>query len=350
MGSSAYFLDLTGWASLLGPVFRQALDPATPVSAQRNLAEQASECLEEGALLGDRAADGELPWRALMAGDDGFLALEDGFALARFDASNLISLRLETFDGRRWSVLHTGRGLAAFRQAAMGRGSGTAPTMKIESHDDQGLVFSRVFHPDGRETDAGDRQSLPDSSPGKAGPGLAQPVDFGPALLGAGAILMRRALENLKAKQDVPEPSVAPPAADTPAPPEPEIPDPALSSPPPPADPLPSGPGAQSETPSVVPTACWHLVGITGPLAGQSLPVTALSILGRDPAADIRIDNVTISRRHAELRPTDQGMVLKDLGSANGSWIAGRQLQEPALLQSGEKFILGECAFLIKRT
>jgi hypothetical protein len=322
MGSTAFFLDLTGWASVLGPVFQQALAPATPLRIHRELAEKASECLEEGALLGDRANDGEVPWRALMVGDHCFLALEEGFALARFDASNLISLRLEGFDGRKWSLLHTGRGLAAFRLAALGRGSGAGvdPTMKIESFSSPRDFFRIEFHPDGSETDG------PEQEQSHAGLslGLAQPVVFGPELLGAGAVLMRRAIESLNTALAVPEAPAAAPVNFPESQPQPQ---PLL----------------------LLPPAHWRLVGVTGPLAGQSLPVTALAVLGRDPAADIYIENATVSRRHAELCPTDHGMVIKDLGSANGTWVAGMQLKEPALLMGGEKFVIGECAFRMER-
>lgn len=122
MQNASNFLDLGAWASADGLVLNQALDPATPVGAHRELAETISEYLEEGALLGDRAADGEAPWRALMVGD-AVLCPGGRVRPGTSDSANLISLRVEAFDGRRWSVLHTGRGLAAFRQAARGQGS-----------------------------------------------------------------------------------------------------------------------------------------------------------------------------------------------------------------------------------
>jgi len=167
MGNTYSILDLSAWASELGVVFRKALDPATPVKAHRDLAEQATECLEQCALLGDKAADGEAPWRALLVGDDCFVALEDGFALARFDASNMISLRVETYDGRRWSVVHTGRGLAAFRQAALGRGTGAAtdPLLKVSGFADRRLLFSHVFHPNGGEAEELDSPGSPGNRP-----------------------------------------------------------------------------------------------------------------------------------------------------------------------------------------
>jgi hypothetical protein len=340
MGSPVSILDLSAWASELGPVFRKALDPATPVQAHLALAEQATECMEQCALLGDRGPDGEAPWRALLVGDDCFLALEDGFAVARFDASNLISLRVETYEGRRWSVLHTGRGLAAFRQAALGRGTGTGldPVLKVSGFGEGRLLFSQAFHPKGGGT------AQPET-PGT--PGLQSPMEFSPALLGAGAALMRRAVESLKTTREMPEPvaplpapAVEPPLlAEPPAPNPPPMPSYTPSAPEPPLPP--AAPAAA--------TARWRLVGLTGHLAGQVIPVPDLAVVGRDKSADIPIENLTVSRRHAELRPTGLGMVLKDLGSANGTWFEKQQLIGPVLLKNGDTFTLGECAFRVER-
>jgi FHA domain len=352
MDSTISILDLSAWASELAPVFRRALDPATSVKDHRGLAEQASECLEQGALLGDRAADAETPWRALLAGDECFLALEAGFVLARFDASNLIRLRVDTYDGRRWLVVHTGRGLASFRQAALGRGPGTGenPVLKVSGFADRRMLFSHVFHPDGQETEElGFQGPLGNLPPAKGGQGLAEPVEFGPGLLRAGAVLMRRAVESLKATREVPEP-VAPPPLPRAEPPagagRPAVPDP---SPVPAGSGIPRAPGSPAEAPPAAPRRNWRLVALTGDQAGQIIPVPGLAVVGRDQSADIPIENLTVSRRHAELRPTDLGMVVKDLGSANGTWFDRKQLIGPVLLKSGETFTLGECVFRVER-
>lgn len=353
MNSSSHVLDLGAWASAMGPVLRQALDPATPASAHRELAEKVSEYLEEGALLGDRAADGEVPWRALMTGDDCFLALEDGFVLARFDAANLISLRVETFDGRRWSIRYTGRGLAAFRQAALGRGSSAnaEPAMRIEAFGDHRLLLRTVFHPNGSETNELEGlEPLAAPLPGKAGQGLEQPVQFGPELIRAGALLMRRALESQEAARRSVEPVAAPAVVEPVRPPAPALPPPAPLSALQEAEQALLGWDVLPSPPPQGPLANWRLLGLTGPLKGQVLTLASgTTVLGRDPGADIHIENATVSRRHAELRPVSKGLVLEDLGSANGTWIAGSQLKEPVVLVGGEHFRLGECAFLLER-
>jgi len=84
------------------------------------------------------------------------------------------------------------------------------------------------------------------------------------------------------------------------------------------------------------------------PPARRLVPPDGL-ILGRDlsvfdggPLHDARM-----SRRHAELRPAPTGgLLLRDLGSKNGSWLRGARVRE-ATLAPGEAFRLGDALFLV---
>jgi len=64
-------------------------------------------------------------------------------------------------------------------------------------------------------------------------------------------------------------------------------------------------------------------------------------IVGRSKKADIVIEDDSISRRHAEIRRTDQGWLLTDAGSVNGVWIGDHKVQEH-LLQDQTEFSLGK--------
>lgn len=71
------------------------------------------------------------------------------------------------------------------------------------------------------------------------------------------------------------------------------------------------------------------LVVVRGPNAGSRYlldrPETSI---GRHADADIFLDDVTVSRRHATLRRTDHGVVVRDNGSLNGSYVNGDRVDE----------------------
>ncbi len=71
--------------------------------------------------------------------------------------------------------------------------------------------------------------------------------------------------------------------------------------------------------------------------------LTARVFAGRDPAAcQLAFGDATLSRRHAEVF-VDQGQLyVRDLGSANGTWVNGEHLgQEPHAVQPGQQVWLG---------
>jgi two-component system, cell cycle response regulator len=64
------------------------------------------------------------------------------------------------------------------------------------------------------------------------------------------------------------------------------------------------------------------LVVISGKPLGKSFFIAKASmILGRDLTADISIGETSISRRHTEFQVTNEGIICKDLGSTNGTFI-----------------------------
>ena len=71
------------------------------------------------------------------------------------------------------------------------------------------------------------------------------------------------------------------------------------------------------------------------------LPVGSEALVGRDQASSVVIDDVGVSRRHAQLVHDDRGVVLADLGSANGTWVNGQRITTPALLRDGDKVTFG---------
>jgi ABC-type multidrug transport system ATPase subunit/pSer/pThr/pTyr-binding forkhead associated (FHA) protein len=66
---------------------------------------------------------------------------------------------------------------------------------------------------------------------------------------------------------------------------------------------------------------------VTTALGERSFSAGTVVIIGRDPSAAIVIDHPLVSRRHAELRAGPDGWSLRDLGSRNGTFVAGRQIE-----------------------
>lgn len=79
------------------------------------------------------------------------------------------------------------------------------------------------------------------------------------------------------------------------------------------------------------------LVVVRGPNAGaRYLLDRDATTIGRHPDADVFLDDVTVSRRHVEVLRTLDAVVLKDLGSLNGTYVAGERVDEQALTTGDE--------------
>jgi DNA-binding winged helix-turn-helix (wHTH) protein len=64
-------------------------------------------------------------------------------------------------------------------------------------------------------------------------------------------------------------------------------------------------------------------------------------IIGRDSDSAVLLDSPSVSRRHARLRVADGHAMLEDLGSKNGSSVAGRRVHGPVSLADGDVITTG---------
>ncbi len=89
-----------------------------------------------------------------------------------------------------------------------------------------------------------------------------------------------------------------------------------------------------------------RLIVIKGADEGKHLDLTAeLLSIGRDSSNRIRLHDTEVSRKHAELSRTAEGYRLKDLGSANGTYVNNRAIHD-VLLQSGDQIQIGQTLLL----
>ena len=92
-------------------------------------------------------------------------------------------------------------------------------------------------------------------------------------------------------------------------------------------------------------------LGITGPalvvrsgggMAGQSFqPAEGRTLIGRSPDCEVFLDDVTVSRRHAELLREGDTFTIRDLGSLNGSYVNRKRI-ESAVLEDDDEVQIGK--------
>jgi pSer/pThr/pTyr-binding forkhead associated (FHA) protein len=86
------------------------------------------------------------------------------------------------------------------------------------------------------------------------------------------------------------------------------------------------------------------LVVKRGPDAGSRYVLGAAPTrVGRHPESDIFLDDVTVSRRHAEIRRTaGGGYEVTDVGSLNGTYLNRERIEESAVLANGDEVQIGK--------
>ncbi len=88
-----------------------------------------------------------------------------------------------------------------------------------------------------------------------------------------------------------------------------------------------------------------HLIMVDGSMKGQKIlikkPITAIGRV----ECDIALSDPDVSRRHAEIRKTNDGYEIEDLNSSNGTMVDGIPIRRTALRQ-GARVALGKSAFV----
>ena len=90
------------------------------------------------------------------------------------------------------------------------------------------------------------------------------------------------------------------------------------------------------------PTGVGLLVVKRGPNAGSRFTLgEQVTTIGRHPDSDIFLDDVTVSRRHAEINLFGGQFTVTDAGSLNGTYL-NRERIEKAVLHSGDELQIGK--------
>lgn len=103
--------------------------------------------------------------------------------------------------------------------------------------------------------------------------------------------------------------------------------------------------------PDAVDDALWRDSGAGGPAlavlsGGASGAVFAIAegavTIGRSPACDVFLDDVTVSREHARVERRGDRVVLQDLGSLNGTYVNRRRIDGGEALHNGDELQIGK--------
>ena len=90
------------------------------------------------------------------------------------------------------------------------------------------------------------------------------------------------------------------------------------------------------------PGAAGLLVVRQGPKRGSRISLDTEQVtIGRHPESDIFLDDITVSRRHAELRRSGDGYEVVDAGSLNGTYVNQARVEQE-LLRDGDELQVGK--------
>jgi pSer/pThr/pTyr-binding forkhead associated (FHA) protein len=75
---------------------------------------------------------------------------------------------------------------------------------------------------------------------------------------------------------------------------------------------------------------------------GSRFPVSTSDVsIGRHRDCDIVLDDITVSRNHAELHDDGQRYTIADAGSLNGTYVNQRPVEGPTELADGDEIRIG---------
>jgi DNA-binding winged helix-turn-helix (wHTH) protein len=72
------------------------------------------------------------------------------------------------------------------------------------------------------------------------------------------------------------------------------------------------------------------------------------NVLGRDREAAVWINDSSVSRRHARIFVSGGSAQLEDLGSKNGTFVAGKPIEKPRALSDGDEIRLGSVSLVVR--
>ena len=92
------------------------------------------------------------------------------------------------------------------------------------------------------------------------------------------------------------------------------------------------------------------LIVTSGALAGQVFGFSDTAVIGRGQFSEVRLNDPTVSRRHASIRRNGTAWEVSDQDSANGTLLRGMRIAEPAPVEDGDELQFGEVKAVFRAT
>jgi pSer/pThr/pTyr-binding forkhead associated (FHA) protein len=89
------------------------------------------------------------------------------------------------------------------------------------------------------------------------------------------------------------------------------------------------------------------LRGVSGGYFGKVIPLRSKTVIGRGSDCDLVLNEPEMSRRHALIENTPEGLFLRDLTSANGTFVNGTSVRD-TVLKPGDQLAFDQNRFLIE--
>jgi predicted component of type VI protein secretion system len=94
----------------------------------------------------------------------------------------------------------------------------------------------------------------------------------------------------------------------------------------------------------------FQLVIVKGRSASQSVKLgEGVTTVGRHDDCQLRIKSSQVSRRHCQLFEKKGLLLVKDLGSSNGTYVNGKRIQEQRVLEPGDEIMIGQVTLRVAK-
>lgn len=94
----------------------------------------------------------------------------------------------------------------------------------------------------------------------------------------------------------------------------------------------------------------YHLLVLRGRSASESLKLMdGVTTVGRHDSCQIRIKSSQVSRKHCELFEKKGLLMVKDLGSSNGTFVNGKKVKTQQILEPGDELTIGSVSLRVAK-